>query len=502
MFKRPVSFPFHILLLPVFFVFHTVNAYYGLLPWSSIALALLIYSIMAMLVWLVGKLWFRSNTSAVIWTTGLLIPFLFFGACHDFLKSMDLPSVMTSYKVILPVLLTGYIAFTVYVRRTKHTFGKAVIYQTTLFIVLAGIEISLLLYNMATHKEHRQLIGNEPPVVSRIDPVPSQQAPDIFFIVFDEFASSASLEKYFNYSNTYLDSALAANHFFIARRSESNYNCTPVSIASTLDLRYLNASLENQVTSPTFMLRGWLTLKMSPLPDLLKKAGYDIYNFGVCDFTNYPAHEERYFADYEYEVLHGATLWGRIEKDILWNVFAYNIPFLSQAARKKLLRQKEDFIGRNRKNMQLLLQELNSQHNRPKFVFGHIMMPHAPFYFDRHGNSTNQFSPIYNFRNQQQPFLDQLIYTNTWVDTLAKAANRPFSRPRVVIIEGDHGYRNENQSSPREIHFMNLNSWYFSDNNYNLLYDSISPVNTFRVIFNKYFNGRLPILNDSTVYLR
>ena len=35
----------------------------------------------------------------------------------------------------------------------------------------------------------------------------------------------------------------------------------------------------------------------------------------------------------------------------------------------------------------------------------------------------------------------------------------------------------------------NLNVVYFPDGNYEDLYEDITPVNTFRIIFNKYFNG-------------
>jgi hypothetical protein len=46
---------------------------------------------------------------------------------------------------------------------------------------------------------------------------------------------------------------------------------------------------------------------------------------------------------------------------------------------------------------------------------------------------------------------------------------------------------------------MDLNTYYFSDGNYSTLYDSISPVNSFRVILNKYFKTGLPLLKDSTI---
>jgi hypothetical protein len=502
---KVISFPFlHVLLLPVFFILHIVNEYYGLIPATYLLQSLLLYLVMALIAWLVGKIICKSFDKAGVWATFLLIIYFFFGAIHDFAKGLSLPSIMVSYSLILPGILLFTILLSVYLVRTKRSFHKANWYLSTLFIVLTGIEIATIFYNLVTHKEDRQHFTTlPPPELQSISTLAGSNPPDIFFIVMDEFASSASLEKYFNYRNEHLDSSLKNNNFFIVRHSKSNYNCTPLSIASTLDLQYFDAPLENYITTTKVALQGWHTLKVCDLPQILKKSGYSIYNFGVCDFTNYPSPTGHYFSDYEKLVSNGETLWRRIERDILWNLDGLNISWLNNTKDRKLNELKNDFIARNRKNLQSILQELKTQSNQPKFVFGHIMMPHAPFYFDRNGNSTHQLiTDIYNFKNIKDLYLDQVIYTNTWVDSLIKATNRDFSRPRVVIIEGDHGFRDESPTATREMQFMNLNSWYFSDKNYTMLNDSISPVNTFRIILNKYFNTHFSLLKDSTVLMR
>ena len=42
----------------------------------------------------------------------------------------------------------------------------------------------------------------------------------------------------------------------------------------------------------------------------------------------------------------------------------------------------------------------------------------------------------------------------------------------------------------------NLNAYYVPEGNETNLYDGISPVNTFRVIFNDYFNSNFELLED------
>ena len=45
-----------------------------------------------------------------------------------------------------------------------------------------------------------------------------------------------------------------------------------------------------------------------------------------------------------------------------------------------------------------------------------------------------------------------------------------------------------------------LNAYYLPGNGGNSLYPAISPVNTFRVVFNAYFGGRFPLLPDTSYY--
>jgi hypothetical protein len=105
--------------------------------------------------------------------------------------------------------------------------------------------------------------------------------------------------------------------------------------------------------------------------------------------------------------------------------------------------------------------------------------------------------------NHDSLYLEQVLYANKLIDSIGKAAIKGRQRPLVLIIEGDHGNRYAAWGiTIREKHFMNLNAYYFSDKDYSMLYDSISPVNSFRVVLNKYFNAGLPLLKDSTILLR
>ncbi len=51
-----------------------------------------------------------------------------------------------------------------------------------------------------------------------------------------------------------------------------------------------------------------------------------------------------------------------------------------------------------------------------------------------------------------------------------------------------------------EDRMKNLNAYYFPDGGSPQVYDSVSPVNTFRIIFNRYFGADLPLLPDRHYY--
>ncbi len=77
--------------------------------------------------------------------------------------------------------------------------------------------------------------------------------------------------------------------------------------------------------------------------------------------------------------------------------------------------------------------------------------------------------------------------------------------PPVIILQGDHGsramlaeYSLENTNLEERMSI--LNAYYLPLNGQNKLYDNITPVNTFRIIFNHYFDTNLTLLKDENYF--
>jgi len=150
----------------------------------------------------------------------------------------------------------------------------------------------------------------------------------------------------------------------------------------------------------------------------------------------------------------------------------------------------------------------------PKFVFAHIVTPHPPFVFGPTGEPIEQTfrysfmdGDAYQGTTEQylQGYRDQLQYINTRMQEVIRSILEQSARPPVIIIQGDHGPGsgldyNSFENTDLEERLSILNAYYLPDGADESLFEQISPVNSFRIIFNHFFNTELAILPDRSYY--
>ena len=154
----------------------------------------------------------------------------------------------------------------------------------------------------------------------------------------------------------------------------------------------------------------------------------------------------------------------------------------------------------------------------PIFVFAHIVAPHPPFVFGRHGEEIEPESR-FSFRDGDkiiregrltrdeyvQRYRDQLMFINGRVVEAVDGILSQPARPAIVILQADHGPRSlgdrENCSGEclRE-RFSILNAYYLPEQGEADLYEGITPVNTFRIILNQYFGTNYELLDDESYF--
>jgi hypothetical protein len=132
----------------------------------------------------------------------------------------------------------------------------------------------------------------------------------------------------------------------------------------------------------------------------------------------------------------------------------------------------------------------------PKFVFAHIMCPHLAFVFGENGELVDPKNWV-NLKDKQY-YRGQYIYISKRIyEVVSTIINKSAEQP-VIIIQSDHGIRpmHPNISIGPDEWKKILNAYHLPGDASSLLYDTISPVNSFRVIFNYYFHTEFPLLED------
>ncbi|MFN2184148.1 MAG: sulfatase-like hydrolase/transferase, partial [Anaerolineae bacterium] len=152
-----------------------------------------------------------------------------------------------------------------------------------------------------------------------------------------------------------------------------------------------------------------------------------------------------------------------------------------------------------------------------QFVFAHVLAPHGPFVFDENGNGIDlrgQFDLRDGVELDEfgQPleedvlgYTGQLAFVNTKIRSVLEALIAQSSRPTIVILQSDHGpswpLNMEEPGSARLRERMSiLNAYLLPGENRANLYEEITPVNTFRLIFNAYLGTDLELLEDRSYY--
>jgi hypothetical protein len=270
-----------------------------------------------------------------------------------------------------------------------------------------------------------------------------------------------------------------------------------MSLGSELNLSYL-ANLDNhhRFYTKDFFEANY-TIYHNELCEILQKQGYEINNYSIFDIKDAPVVITPAMTQLTWRSVLGQTFFNKLNRDIGWHFFGlFPEDYLPASRREKF----EDDITRITETVEGIVSSAKKKSGKPKFVYAHFLMPHETYYFDSSGKRLDILYTAKTLINKKD-YINQVAYTNKFImgpviDSLFKYARRPFA----VIIQGDHGYRNY-PADKVILEFENMSAVYFSDKDYSVFHDSLSSVNTFRIVLNKYFQQSLPLLKDSVINL-
>jgi hypothetical protein len=348
----------------------------------------------------------------------------------------------------------------------------------------------LVLSNLATIGWYKLRSGSDvPPTLAQEERnlgVPAspdaEGKPDIYYVILDRYGGEVALRGQFGFDNRPFLDSLEDRGFYVASESTANYQKTAHSLASSLNMEFLNGLdgggtpdnwgpiyglLQNHEVGAFLRSKGyryvhigsrWRPTAANPQADMNMKFKGDLSEFSsaLLESTVLPA------------------FGGAIER-LDERQREYLRPFFQF---EKLAETRE--LG------------------GPTFVFAHILLPHEPYLFDRHGGFVSREAQ--RSRTFRQNYIEQLLFTNQKVlEAVDRLLEGPEESRPVIIIQADEGPFSEDwDTRPDQIKqkFSILNAFHLPGVEKPGLYPSITPVNTFRLLFDLYFDADLELLPD------
>lgn len=329
-----------------------------------------------------------------------------------------------------------------------------------------------------------------------LSPAELAQMPDVYYIILDGYAREDVLRDVYNYDNSEFINSLRARGFYVADQSNSNYPMTILSVPSSLNMRYL---------TPEFKKYGWKYQSYAPLIKL--------------------AHDNavaRHFKEQGYRVVHFATNWRATadmdDADIVYHPEPWFLQqeFMGVFLRTTALRPFAASVADTHLFMFDKLKDIPDD-PRPTFTFAHFILPHNPYVFDADGNRRLDIPPEVNFHREEgaanpwhdrQGYVDQLAFASRKIRESIDAILAKSERPPIIILQSDHGsasQRTDDLPSRQQPEFVHermciLNAYYVPEGWKSSLYQDITPVNSFRVVFNHLFGDHYELLPDKMYF--
>lgn len=488
--------PFFILTIPLFLVLHIEREYRHLIRYEFVATEIIQLFAASILIALFFFIVIRKFRIACVYALPTIILFYFFCDVKDHLHEWNSASFVSSYSFLLPAGFTFLLVIFWMIRKTNSEFKRLYLFVNLTFLIFIIYEIAAMAINNPARKDN---LSSQSFHAASYQPCDSCVHPDIYYIVFDAYTSSEVLSREFSYDNSSIDSFLRMKGFYLVRHSNSNYNLTPFSIGATFNSDYLRSLNPHKEYFMDQYLPGILFVRNNQLIPILREEGYQIFNHSIFDFKDAASTIIPYDL-WELSLIYERhNIFRKINKDIgyiLWPRIYYRSSDVS--AKLKYAAERDRFLSRSLKELRRTIQIKN---DAPKFTYAHFLLPHAPYTYDSSGNNIPYEPKQMTPEEDKKGYINQLAYTNKIIRTLVEEIFLHSEKPVAIILQGDHGHRYYIPEK-KHLEFPNLNAWYFYNKDYKLLHDSLSNVNTFRIVFNNFFRKNYPLLKDTSYFLQ
>ncbi len=459
---------------------------YELIHFSSILRSLIISILVAYSFYLLFILILKNRRKSGI-LSGILIFILFtYGNVYLFFENQFGQAVRHRYlivvHIILFILIGVYIIFLV-----KNDKELSLAFFTGGVVIVSYLTVSI---GFIEYKEYRADVRSEDKgelFTSTVSNTKNFQLPDIYVLVLDSYTRSDVLQKNYDYDNSEFIKNLEELGFGVANCGQSNYPFTTFSMTSLYEMDYVHNVYEEY---DDFSEVVFPPLNNTATYQILNNNGYTIVtfqnnfieHFDIVDDIKLAKEDGLFGSINEFEEMVVGTSLLRLLTDT-GGIFP-----------KSWERGFKDNISLTyyRESIFALetLPNLPSI-DGPIFVYAHLLINHSPYVFMPDGSFRTSSESVRTEYQDTIEFVD-----NVFPELLGEIIDNS-ETPPIIILMADHGARLAGGDSIYD-RLSVLLSLYLQGEPIDEFYDSITPANIFRIIFNYLFDANIDLIEDKS----
>ncbi len=484
-------FPFFIIYFSIYPVLNLLAWNIREVEWQIVIRPLIIVLVFSLFLWVVLQGLSRDWGKSSLLT--LVVLFLLFSYGHVSNLLLNLTLIGKPNRILLIVYLIVFLLAVWWIFYKQKDLSKILPWLNLVSFALVSIPLfQVVLY---------QVNENDLTSIPRVLTISTlEQLPDVYYIILDGYNRADLLEEMGFDNSEFLD-FLRSRGFYVADCSRSNYRKTMLSVASTLNMDYVHnyiPSSDPNDTNPNPIIKS---IRENRVRAELKSFGYADFAFNMgykwatwWDADHYLPEYNRYTTylldpalnSFEILFLQTTLLRPLFEKNLFNINSELNLFF--------------EYWGHYERVHYILdkLSELVAEPG-PKLVYAHLIVPHSPFIFLPDG-SYNSNPGMENEQDDQKTqkqrgYLNNVEFINNRMEIIIDDILQNSENPPIILLQADHSLAPDNEPQRFDI----LNAYYLPDVDEGVLYPTITPVNSFRIVLNQYFGAEIPLLEDKSM---
>jgi hypothetical protein len=473
--------------------------------------------VLCLLLWLLAWLFIRDAEKAGLIAVMALIIFFSYGHLYESARGWSFE--LARHRYLLPLLAVLSVAWVMFVMRLQQTKRF-----TEFFILFSLVLLVMPLYTILNYQ--LKAVAAQQRQAPEVTLHETQgNRPDIYYIIVDGYGRQDTLQQYYGFDNSVFIEYLEGKGFYVAKESTSNYRKTILSLTSSLNMDYIQELFPSLDPKSKDYTQLFEELRHSAVREVLAGNGYRMVTVDNSIKTAVTDAEVVLTPD-------AADLAERVDLDeagLGLNLNSFEGLFVETSLAKlwvdwQVSQGKSDVLNvvaveaPYNRHRNYILFGLNSivetaELEGDNFVFIHIIAPHPPFVFGPEGEQikhdrlfTIADGPYSQGSREEyiKGYTGQVAFLNSQLMSAIDSLLAQSETPPIILLQGDHGpkgFSDDNvETSDYTENFAILNAYYFPDGDYSGLYPSISPVNSFRVVLNRYFGTDYPMLEDLSYF--